>query len=146
MVSKNNKKKFNAIPRTIFDGLERDDNKQIMDKLKEKKLPDHVKQEIEKEMKRKGGESQKAVTEKYVETLLDIPWLEATEEVKDIAVAEKILNQDHTGLKDVKERILEFLAVKFRNGNTKGNIICLHGPPGVGKTSIAKSIAKALGK
>ena len=117
-----------------------------MDKLKEKKLPENVKQEIEKEMKRKGGESQKAVTEKYVETLLDIPWLQATEEVKDIAVAEKILNQDHTGLKDVKERILEFLAVKFRNGNTKGNIVCLHGPPGVGKTSIAKSIARALGK
>lgn len=63
-----------------------------MDKLKDKKLPEHVRQEIDKEMKRKGGESQKAVTEKYVETLLDIPWLEATEEVKDIALAEKILN------------------------------------------------------
>ena len=53
------------------------------------------------------------------------------------------MHEGHTGLKEVKERILEFLAVKFRNGNSKGNIICLHGPPGVGKTSIAKSIAKA---
>jgi ATP-dependent Lon protease len=83
---------------------------------------------------------------KYIETLLEIPWLESTEDVKDISLAEKILQDEHTGLKDVKERILEFLAVKFRNGNSKGNIICLHGPPGVGKTSIAKSIAKALGK
>ena len=61
-------------------------------------------------------------------------------------VAEKILREDHTGMKDVKERVLEFLAVKFRNGNVKGNIICLHGPPGVGKTSIAKSIARSLNK
>lgn len=93
-----------------------------------------------------GGESQKAVSQKYIETLLEIPWLESTEDVKDISLAERILHEDHTGLKEVKERILEFLAVKFRNGNSKGNIICLHGPPGVGKTSIAKSIAKALGK
>jgi ATP-dependent Lon protease len=78
--------------------------------------------------------------------LLEIPWLDSTEELTDISAAEKILNEDHTGLKDVKERILEFLAVKFRKGNSKGNIICLHGPPGVGKTSIAKSIAKALGR
>lgn len=97
-------------------------------------------------MKRMGGESQKAVSQKYIETLLEIPWLESTEDVKDISLAERILHEDHTGLKEVKERILEFLAVKFRNGNSKGNIICLHGPPGVGKTSIAKSIAKALGK
>lgn len=97
-------------------------------------------------MKRIGGETQSSVTLKYIETLLDIPWLESTEEVKDLDTAEKILNGDHTGLAEVKERIMEFLAVRFRNGNSKGNIICLHGPPGVGKTSIAKSIAKALGK
>lgn len=97
-------------------------------------------------MKRMGGETQSAVTLKHIETLLDIPWLQSTQEIKDISQAEKILNNDHTGLAEVKERILEFLAVKFRNGNSKGNIICLHGPPGVGKTSIAKSIAKALGK
>lgn len=93
-----------------------------------------------------GGESQSAVSMKYIETLLEIPWNESNEEIKDINLAEKILNEDHTGLKEVKERILEFLAVKFKKGNSKGNIICLHGPPGVGKTSIAKSIAKALGR
>ncbi len=97
-------------------------------------------------MKRMGGESQSAVATKYIETLLEIPWNESSEEIKDINLAEKILNADHTGLKDVKQRILEFLAVKFKKGNSKGNIICLHGPPGVGKTSIAKSIAKALGR
>lgn len=105
-----------------------------------------MREEIEKEMKRLGGETQSAVTLKYIETLLEVPWLEHTEEIKELSVAEKVLNEDHTGLADVKERILEFLAVKFRNGNAKGNIICLHGPPGVGKTSIAKSIARALGK
>lgn len=78
---------------------------------------------------------------RYLETLLDIPWNESTEDNKDIKKAEQVLNSQHTGLEKVKERILEFLAVKFRNGNTRGNILCLHGPPGVGKTSIAKSIA-----
>lgn len=56
------------------------------------------------------------------------------------------MTADHTGMKDVKERILEFMSVKFKQGNSKGNVICLHGPPGVGKTSIAKSIAKSLGR
>lgn len=118
----------------------------LTEKINSKKLPENVKLEIEKEMKNMGSGSSKSVSQKYIETLLDIPWLESTEDVKDISVAEKILQDDHTGLKEVKERILEFLSVKFRNGNSKGNIICLHGPPGVGKTSIAKSIARALGR
>ena len=122
------------------------DKNDLTEKINSKKLPENVKIEIEKEMKNMGQGSSKSVSQKYIETLLEIPWLESTEDVKDIAVAEKILQDDHTGLKEVKERILEFLSVKFRNGNSKGNIICLHGPPGVGKTSIAKSIARALGR
>jgi ATP-dependent Lon protease len=86
------------------------------------------------------------VTIKYLETVLDVPWNESTEDRKDIKIAEEILNNQHTGLEKVKERILEFLAVRFRNGASKGNILCLHGPPGVGKTSIAKSIAESLGR
>lgn len=108
MYSKNqSKKRSSVMPRNIFDGPDREDsNKEIIDKMKDKKLPEHVKTEIDKEMKRQGGESQKAVSQKYIETLLEIPWLESTEDVKDISVAEKILQDDHTGLKDVKERIL----------------------------------------
>ena len=89
MYSKNKeKKKLSAIPRTIFDNLDRDEtNKELTEKMKDKKLPEHVKAEIEKEMKRQGGESQRAVSQKYIETLLEIPWLESTEDVKEIAVA-----------------------------------------------------------
>lgn len=142
------RKKITVTGSGLFEGLgaRESQNKEIMEKINSKKLPEHVKAEIEKELKRSGEGTTKSVAMKYIETLLEIPWLESTEDVKDIALAEKILHDDHTGLKDVKERILEFLAVKFRNGNSKGNIICLHGPPGVGKTSIAKSIAKSLGK
>lgn len=137
------KKKINFFDNNGRTPLEKND---LTEKINSKKLPENVKLEIEKEMKNMGSGSSKSVSQKYIETLLDIPWLESTEDVKDIAVAEKILQEDHTGLKEVKERILEFLSVKFRNGNSKGNIICLHGPPGVGKTSIAKSIARALGR
>jgi len=100
MYSKNQAKKRLNVPRSIFDGLDRDDsNKELQDKMKDKKLPENVKAEIEKEMKRQGGESQRAVSQKYIETLLEIPWLESSEEVKDISLAEKILQDDHTGLK-----------------------------------------------
>jgi ATP-dependent Lon protease len=115
-------------------------------RIKGKKLPETVKAVIEKEMKNMGFGTDRMVGDKYIETLLDIPWMEGTEEARDLQQAERILQEDHTGLREVKERILEHLAVKFRNGNSRGNVICLHGPPGVGKTSIAKSIARALGR
>jgi ATP-dependent Lon protease len=79
---------------------------ELSERINNKKMPEHVRIEIEKEMKNMSSGSSKAVSQKYIETLLDIPWLESTEEVKDMALAEKILNEDHTGLKDVKERIL----------------------------------------
>lgn len=88
----------------------------------------------------------KDVTVRYLETLLDIPWNESSADNLDIKKAEKILNAGHTGLDKVKERILEYLAVRFRGGNTKGNVLCLCGPPGVGKTSIVKSIAESMGR
>jgi ATP-dependent Lon protease len=82
----------------------------------------------------------------YLETMLDLPWNEFTKDKFDLARAEKILNQDHYGLEKVKERILEYLAVLKLKGNMKSPILCFYGPPGVGKTSLGKSIAKALGR
>lgn len=93
------KKKIN-----FFDSSGRmpSEKNELTDKINAKKLPENVKSEIEKEMKNMGSGSSKSVSQKYIETLLEIPWLESTEDVKDIAVAEKILQEDHTGLKEVK--------------------------------------------
>lgn len=93
------KKKIN-----FFDSSGRmpSEKNELTDKINAKKLPENVKIEIDKEMKNMGSGSSKSVSQKYIETLLEIPWLESTEDVKDIAVAEKILQEDHTGLKEVK--------------------------------------------
>ncbi len=86
------------------------------------------------------------VIHSYLTTVLDLPWNIKTEETVDVKKAEEILERDHYGLKDVKERILEFFAVRQIGGNPKGSILCLVGPPGVGKTSIVKSVAEALNR
>ncbi len=90
--------------------------------------------------------SEASVVRNYLEWILDIPWKKPTKVKKDLLAAEKILDQDHYGLKKVKERILEYLAVQNRVGKVKGPILCLVGPPGVGKTSLGQSIAKATGR
>lgn len=82
----------------------------------------------------------------YIDTILELPWNETTQDTYDLKSAEDILDRDHSGLAKVKKRILEFLAVRFLKGNSKGTIICLCGPPGVGKTSLGKSIADSLGR
>ena len=87
-----------------------------------------------------------SVIRNYLEWILDIPWETFSKEINDISGAEKILNQDHYGLEKVKERILEFLAVKKRSQKATGTILCFIGPPGVGKTSLGKSIARATGR
>lgn len=87
-----------------------------------------------------------SVTKAYLDTVLDLPWGEFTEDVKDLKESKKILDKNHYGLEDVKERILEFLAVRQLREDSKGSILCLVGPPGVGKTSISRSIAKAIGR
>merc|ERR1719476_1055355 len=84
------------------------------------------------------------VSRTYLEWMTALPWGKVTEDNKDITKAERILNEDHYSLEDVKERILEHMAVSFLKGSTQGKIMCLVGPPGVGKTSIGKSIARAL--
>ena len=90
--------------------------------------------------------AESTVVRNYIDTLLELPWKKKTRVIKDIAKADLVLNADHYGLEKVKERILEYLAVQKRSDKLKGPILCLVGPPGVGKTSLGHSIAKATGR
>lgn len=102
--------------------------------------------ECDRLMKMQSSSPESAVIRNYLDKIAGLPWNTFTEDNLDIEKAEKILDEDHYGLADVKERIIEFLAVRKINPDVKGQIICLAGPPGVGKTSIAKSLARAMGK
>ena len=118
-----------------------------MDELKlEEKTDTKVRKEIDKFSKMSPMSPDANVSRTYIETILDLPWHKASKVNRNINKAEKILNEDHYGLEKVKERILECLAVQHLTKNNKGPIICLVGPPGVGKTSIARSIARATNR
>ncbi len=102
--------------------------------------------EVDRLSKMSGSSSEAGVIRTYLDTVLDLPWKKHTRLRYDVARAEKILDRDHYGLKKVKERILEFVAVKKLSPELKGQVLCLAGPPGVGKTSIARSIAEAMNR
>ena len=119
-------------------------------KLSELDTPDYVKEKTKKEIKRfrnmSSSSSESTVERGYIETVLELPWNKMSVDNKDLDHAAQVLDDDHYGLKDVKERILEFLAVRNLTSKGESPIICLVGPPGTGKTSIARSIASALEK
>jgi len=132
----------------------KDDRTDEVDDLKKKiatsGMPKEVREKADQELRRLEAmppvSAEATVSRNYVEWLVGVPWRKVSRESKDLTRAEKILNEDHYGLEKVKERILEFLAVRQLVQKTKGSIICFVGPPGVGKTSLAKSIARSLNR
>lgn len=123
---------------------------ELYDKVKNSPLPEDAKHKLESELKKLGKmapySAEATVSRAYIESVLELPWGVVTPETLDLKLAHDILEKDHYGLKDVKDRILDYLAVKKLNPNMKGTILCLAGPPGVGKTSLAKSVADSLGR
>ncbi len=119
-------------------------------KVEEARMPEKVKKEAEKQLKRLGkmhpDSAEAATVRTYLEWMVEIPWSKSTKDKLDIKAAEKVLNKDHYDLEKVKERILEYLSVRKLKEKMKGPILCFIGPPGVGKTSLGKSIARALGR
>ena len=145
------REKIKAIKEEI--GEEADSDEEIVEleqKIEDSKIPEDLKGKLVKEIARlkrmPDFSSEASVIRSYVETVLELPWDKSTKDEIDIKKAQEILDEDHYGLEEVKERILEFLAVKKLNNTLKGSIICLVGPPGVGKTSLAHSIARSMNR
>ena len=145
------REQLKAIRRELGDNESDDQDLQdLADALEAAGLPEEVKKEADKQLKRlasmHGESSEASVTRTYLEWLSELPWSKLSRDRLNIPKAHEILEDDHYGLKKVKERILEFLSVKKLNPKSKGPILCFVGPPGVGKTSLGRSIARALGR
>ncbi|HET9765223.1 MAG TPA: endopeptidase La, partial [Thermoanaerobaculia bacterium] len=127
-----------------------DEVAELKEKIEKAGLPDEVKEKAEQELKRLEAmppvSAEATVSRNYIDWIVSVPWTKASRELRDIEKAEKILNEDHYGLEKIKERILEFLAVRQLTKKVQSSIICFVGPPGVGKSSLAKSIARATGR
>ncbi|MEX0962166.1 MAG: endopeptidase La [Simkaniaceae bacterium] len=146
------KEQLKAIKREL--GMEKDDKtcdrEKFLERIKGKEVPGEIQKIIDEELEKLNylevQSAEYSVCRNYLDWLTIVPWGVHTEDQLEIKPAEKILDEDHYGLKDIKSRILEFVSVGKLSGGVKGSIICFVGPPGVGKTSIGKSIARALGR
>ncbi|WP_179997777.1 endopeptidase La [Acinetobacter sp. YH12239] len=144
--------KMKVIQRELSDmnGGAEDDIAEIEKRLAEADLPEHVRKKAEGEFRKlkamQPASSEAAVVRNYIETILDTPWNKASKVSINLAKAQDILDADHYGLDEVKERIVEYLAVQSRVKKLRGPVLCLVGPPGVGKTSLGESVAKATGR
>ncbi len=127
-----------------------DDTAQLREMIEKNPYPDHVKEKAREELQRyemlPPGSGEASVSRSYLDWLLKVPWWQETSDNEDLKAVQGVLDEDHYGLEKVKQRIMEYLAVKQMTGNLNAPIICLVGPPGVGKTSLAKSIARAINR
>lgn len=143
------KEKISAIKEEIGESAD-DDLKELEKEIKKAKLPKYAQKKAEAELKKLSKmasfSAEASVCRTYIETIISLPWSKESKDILDIKLASETLEKDHYGLHDVKDRILDYLAVKQLNPNTKGGILCLAGPPGVGKTSLVKSIAESMGR
>lgn len=144
------REQLRAIKEQLGEGDTTQDADQYLKDAENLDAPEYVKEKLRKEIARfksiSNNSSESAVERNYIETLLELPWNKVTEDKEDIDYAQDILNRDHYGLEQVKERVLEFLAVRTFTAKGESPIVCLVGPPGTGKTSIARSMAEALNK
>ncbi|MDA8100701.1 MAG: endopeptidase La [Nitrospiraceae bacterium] len=145
------REQLKAIQRELGETDDRgEEMRELKDKIKAAKMPDKADKEAEKQLRRlermHPDAAEASMTRTYIEWLSELPWSKATKDNLDLKAAQKILEEDHYDLEKVKERILEYLAVRKLKDKMKGPILCFVGPPGVGKTSLGKSIARSLGR
>ena len=144
------KEKISVMKEELGDFSQDDDVIEIVDRLKNTELPKEVREKLEAEVKKltkmQPFSAESSVIRNYIEAVLDLPWNSETNDVLDLKKASQILERDHYGLKDAKEKVLDYLAVKKLNPSMNGVILCLAGPPGIGKTSLVKSIAESMGR
>lgn len=141
------REKMRAIKQELGEDSKNDETS-VLEKLEKNPYPEEVKTKIKDELRRKElmpqGSLENSLIQDYIDITLSVPWFEKTVDNDDIAHAKKVLDEDHYGLEKVKERIIEYLAVKKVKDNLKAPILCFYGPPGCGKTSLSKSVARAL--
>ena len=144
------REQLKAIKKELGEDEEEAEISEFKDKIEQANMPEEVKDEALKQINRltkmHPDSAEATVVRTYIEWLIELPWDKTTDDNLDIKHAKKILDEDHYGLRDVKERILDFLAVRKLNKKMKSPIICFVGPPGVGKTSLGKSVARAMGR
>lgn len=144
------RQQMKAIQEELGEDAEQQEIDKLREKLAKKSLPEHAEKEVEKELKRlemtPNASPNYGIIHSYVEWILDLPWEEYSEDKLDLKYAKEVLEEDHYGLEKVKKRIIEYLAVLKLKEDMKAPILCFYGPPGVGKTSLGKSIARSLNR